>query len=94
MSNQPRKKRPADFNQRAFQIVQEATGEAPADPTPIVEVFLARGEDSPIKDPHAVEMGKKGGRKGGLKRASNLSPERRSEIARKAAKTRWGKEPA
>jgi hypothetical protein len=29
--------------------------------------------------------------KGGLARAAALSPERRSEIARKAAKARWGK---
>jgi hypothetical protein len=29
------------------------------------------------------------GRKGGKKRAENLTPERRAEIARKAAKFRW-----
>lgn len=31
------------------------------------------------------------GRKGGAKRAASLSPERRAEIARKAAATRWNK---
>jgi hypothetical protein len=31
------------------------------------------------------------GRRGGLKRAENMSPERRSEIARAAAKRRWEK---
>lgn len=31
------------------------------------------------------------GRKGGKKRAENMTPERRQEIARKAAKKRWGK---
>jgi general stress protein YciG len=31
------------------------------------------------------------GRKGGRARAAKLSPERRSEIARKAAKKRWAK---
>ena len=31
------------------------------------------------------------GRKGGQSRASHLSPEQRSESARKAAKARWGK---
>ena len=30
------------------------------------------------------------GRKGGKKRAENLTPEQRKEIARKAAKKRWG----
>ncbi len=31
------------------------------------------------------------GRRGGLSRARNLSPERRHEIARRAAEARWGK---
>ena len=31
------------------------------------------------------------GRKGGKKRAENMTPERRKEIARKAAAKRWGK---
>jgi len=39
------------------------------------------------------EMGRKGGKKGGKKgakmRAEALTPERRSQIARKAAKARW-----
>ena len=43
------------------------------------------------KDPHAVALGLKGGRKGGLTRAANLSAERRREIAQKAAQARWGK---
>jgi hypothetical protein len=34
--------------------------------------------------------GHKGGLKGGKARAEKLSPERRSEIARKAAHARWG----
>ena len=33
--------------------------------------------------------GKKGGLKGGNARAKKLSPEKRSEIARKAAQARW-----
>lgn len=37
----------------------------------------------------ARELGRKGGRKGGLARAKKLSPERLSEIARKAAMARW-----
>jgi len=31
------------------------------------------------------------GRKGGQKRAENMTPERRAEIARKAAEKRWSK---
>jgi hypothetical protein len=41
------------------------------------------------------EMGRKGGKKGGKKgakmRAEALTPERRSQIARKAARARWAK---
>lgn len=39
----------------------------------------------------AVELGRRGGKKGGKARAQSLSPERRSEIARNAAKARWDK---
>jgi len=42
------------------------------------------------KDPIAVELGRRGGLKGGLARASKLSAERRSEIASNAARKRWG----
>ncbi len=47
-------------------------------------------EEAPVesdKDPAAVAMG----RKGGKARASKLSKEQRSEIAKKAAKKRWSK---
>jgi len=37
------------------------------------------------------KLGKKGGRKGGLARAKNLSAEQRTEIARKAGKARAAK---
>ena len=42
------------------------------------------------KNPAAVELGRLGGRKGGLARAANLSKKARSEIAKKAANARWG----
>jgi hypothetical protein len=35
--------------------------------------------------------GKRGGPKGGKARAAKLTPERRSEIAKKAAAARWAK---
>jgi hypothetical protein len=44
------------------------------------------------KNPHAVALGKMGGSKGGKSRAAKLTPERRSEIARKAVQARWAKE--
>ena len=43
------------------------------------------------KNPAAVALGRLGGRKGGKARAAKLTPEERSEIARKAAKARWAK---
>jgi hypothetical protein len=43
------------------------------------------------KNPAAVELGRLGGRKGGKARAEKLSPERRREIAKKAAEARWAK---
>lgn len=41
------------------------------------------------KNPAAVELGRLGGLKGGKARAQKLSPQRRQEIAKKAAKVRW-----
>ena len=43
------------------------------------------------KDPAAVALGRKGGKKGGLARAANLTPVQRSESARKAVQARWAK---
>lgn len=43
------------------------------------------------KNPAAVALGRLGGLKGGKARAEKLSAKRRSQIARKAAKARWGK---
>ena len=67
---------PRDPNQRARAILDLALGDAEA----VLE---------PPKDPAAVALGRRGGLKGGKARADKLSPERRSEIARKAAEARW-----
>lgn len=72
-----KRKMPRDPNQRAFETVRLALGETDeAEPTP--------------KDPARVERGKVSGAKGGKLRAERLTPERRAEIARKAAAARWG----
>jgi hypothetical protein len=42
-----------------------------------------------VKNPHAVALGRLGGPKGAAARALALSPERRREIARAAAESRW-----
>jgi hypothetical protein len=43
------------------------------------------------KNPHAVALGRKGGQKGGPARAASMTPEERSESARKAVQARWEK---
>jgi hypothetical protein len=69
------RKRPSDVNERAFSVVADAVDD-PAQPEPSAVTYGRKG-------------GQIGGRNGGIKRARNLSPERRSEIARKAATARW-----
>lgn len=81
-----RNPRPRDFNERAFQIIQEATGQAPK-----YEPGQEQKPADPSKNPHAVALGRLGGLKGGVARAAALGPRKRSAIAAKAAKARWGK---
>lgn len=71
------KQGPEDVNEIAFRVVSEAVGDAP----PVEST----------KNPHAVEMGRLGGKKGGKARAAKLTPEQRSEIAQIAARARWKK---
>jgi hypothetical protein len=50
------------------------------------------------KDPNAVALGRKGGKKGGpiggRARMGALTPEQRTALAKKAAQARWGKRAA
>lgn len=73
-----RSSKPRDLNALAKRVVDEATDET------------AREESK--KDPAAVELGRRGGLKGGKARAAKLTAEQRSEIARRAARARWGAE--
>jgi hypothetical protein len=52
-------------------------------------VRATAGLDLNGKNPAAVALGRRGGKKGGPARATALSQERRTEIARIAAQTRW-----
>ena len=74
-----KKKAPVELNKLAAFIVDQATDETP------------ETDEKPQKNPAAVELGRLGGKKGGRARAEKLTPEQRSEIARKAARARWGK---
>jgi hypothetical protein len=44
------------------------------------------------KNPAAIELGRKGGLKGGRARADSLTPAQRKQIAQAAAKKRWAKQ--
>jgi hypothetical protein len=67
------------MNALAAQIVGEATDEDKAPHNPYEG-----------KDPAAVELGRRGGLKGGKARAKKITAKQRSEIARRAARSRWG----
>ncbi len=68
-------KRPGDVIGAAIKVARIATGEDD-------DAIVYDG-----KDPAAKALGAKGGKA----RAQNMTPERRAEIARKAAQGRWGK---
>lgn len=72
-------KRPSDPIERAKLIGDIATGQ------------VEDKEPDEGKNPAAVALGRLGGKKGGKARAAKLTPEQRSEIARKAAKARWAR---
>ena len=69
-----------DLNQLAKSIVDAATSETMPEP-------------EPVKNPHAVALGRLGGQKGGAARAKKLTAKQRQEAAIKAAKARWSKHP-
>jgi len=59
----------------------------------VLDAVVKKTEPKRIKNRAAVALGRLGGKKGGPARAEKLTPEQRSEIARKAALSRWkGKE--
>lgn len=70
-----------DFATVARRVVEQAIGEH-LDGTPLEDSFKD-------KNPHAVALGRLGGKKGGKARAAALTPAARRRIARNAAKARW-----
>ncbi len=81
----PRRSSKGDVAQNALRVVEQVIGE-PLKPQRKIVQFPPRK-----KNPAAVALGKLGGMKGGRMRAAELSPERRKEIAQKAAKARWAR---
>jgi hypothetical protein len=72
----PDKRPPKESNQLAKYIVDVASGEA-------------EKIEPPKKNPHAQALSKLGASKGGKARAQKLTAKKRSQIAKKAAETRW-----
>ena len=69
-------KRPADVIGNAVKVMRIATGEESEELTSVG------------RNAAAVSLGKKGGKA----RAKGMTPERRAEIAKKAAAKRWAKD--
>jgi hypothetical protein len=57
----------------------------------VLDAVVPDAEPPKEKNPAAVALGRLGGLKGGKARADKLTAAKRTEIARKAAKTRWAK---
>jgi hypothetical protein len=76
-------KRPRDLNQWAKRMTDYSVRRGRnREPTP----------EEHGKDPAAVKRGKLGGVKGGKARAAALTPEQRSEAAKRAVSARWRKQ--
>ncbi len=71
------KKGKQDFAQNALRVVEISTG-GPLKPKE--------------KNAAAVELGRRGGLKGGKARAEKLTEDQKRNIAQKAGKARWAKE--
>jgi hypothetical protein len=62
----------------------------------ILDTIIAKHDPESVKgkDAKKVASGLKGGSKGGHARAKTLTAKKRSQIAKKAAKARWGRKTA
>ncbi len=63
----------------------------PQDVNVLAADIVAEATGGSEKNPHAVALGRMGGKKGGVARAKKLSKKPRSEIAKNAAQARWAK---
>jgi hypothetical protein len=82
MKTSTKKLKDRDLNRLAAAIVDAATDE---------EASTEPSDEEDTRNPHAVALGKLGGKKGGEARAKKLTSEQKHEIAKKAAEARWAK---
>ncbi len=83
---------------RYYQAMPDRSRKRPRDPSQlgklIVDIATGDVEDTAPddgKNPAAVELGRKGGLKGGRARAERMTAEERSKAAQRAARARWTK---
>lgn len=81
----PKRKRPSDPNRAAASILAEHLARVQEPQTVVAD------HESIIRE-HMRKLGAKGGKVSGARRMDNLTDAQRSEIALKAATTRWDKE--
>jgi hypothetical protein len=73
-----------DDAQNALRVIEQAIGEELANPV----------QPEREKDPLAVELGRRGGLKGGKARAEKLTARKLSAIGKKGAAARWKLKPS
>lgn len=74
----PKRIKNPDVAQNARRVFDEALASLESTPTPgMISMVMA-------------ELGRRGGRIGGKRRLVTMTAERRSEVAREAARKRWG----
>jgi hypothetical protein len=81
--NGTKPKRPRDVNQLAHQLIKESIKQ-----DSVVDNNPTTDEISRVM----AELGRRGGKIGGKARAEGMTAQRRSEIALKAARSRWAKQ--
>jgi hypothetical protein len=72
-----------DINQAAFQMVRHLTGTEEAPGPRVTSSDISRV---------MAAMGRRGGKIGGKRRMTTMTPEQRKEVAQKAAQARWAKD--
>jgi hypothetical protein len=79
--------RPSDINQAAYLMVERSTAERESEKPAAKPPKTTKSEISRVM----AAMGRRGGKIGGKRRLETMTPKQRTDIAKKAAKSRWNK---
>lgn len=79
---------------RRYALTMAKRSKKPADLNRLAAAIVGEATDETPQEPESPEAraGRAGGKKGGKVRAERMTPEQRSEAARRAARTRWSPE--